>query len=93
MRLVGASWGVIQRPFLSRSLGIGLTAGVLSAALLLGGVHWTMAQDSFLATVITRQTIIIMVATVFVAALLLTLVCTWLSVNRYLRMRENEMYR
>jgi len=93
MRLVGASWSVIQRPFLTRSLGIGLTAAVVASALLLGGVHWVVNQDAFAATIITRQTIIAMITVVFVAALLLTLVCTWLSVNHFLNMRENEMYR
>ncbi|MBQ9191812.1 MAG: permease-like cell division protein FtsX [Bacteroidaceae bacterium] len=93
MRLVGASWSVIQRPFLSRSLGIGLTAAILSSALLLGGIHWMMQQDDFAATIITRQTIIIMLATIFAAALLLTLVSTWLCVNHFLHMRENEMYK
>ena len=93
MRLVGASWAFIQRPFLSRSLAIGLTAAVLATAFLLGGVHWARQQDAFVQTIICPQTIIIMVATVFVAALLLSVVCTWLSVNHFLNMRENELYR
>ena len=93
MRLVGASWSVIQRPFLRRSLGIGLTAAVISSALLMGGIHWMMQQDEFAAAIITRQTIIIMLATIFAAALLLTLVSTWLCVNHFLNMRENEMYK
>lgn len=93
MRLVGASWSVIQRPFLIRSLGIGLTAAFLSSVLLLGGVHWVVNQDSYAAAIITTQTIIAMIAVVFMAALLLTLVCTWLSVNHFLNLRENEMYK
>ena len=93
MRLVGASWSFIQRPFLTRSLSIGLTAAVLASALLLGGVYWLRFHDDYAATIVTTQTIIIMVITVFVAALLLTLVCTWLSVNHFLHMKENEMYR
>ena len=93
MRLVGASWSVIQGPFLRRSLGIGLTAAVISSALLLGGIHWMMQQDEFAAAIITHQTIVIMLATIFAAALLLTLVSTWLCVNHFLNMRENEMYK
>lgn len=93
MRLVGASWAFIQRPFLSRSLGIGLTAAVLATAFLLGGVHWAWQQDAFIQTIITREIILIMVAAVFVSALLLSVVCTWLSVNHFLNMRENEMYK
>ncbi|MBO4801265.1 MAG: permease-like cell division protein FtsX [Bacteroidaceae bacterium] len=93
MRLVGASWAFIQRPFLSRSLGIGLTAAVLATAFLIGGVHWARLQESFVHNLFTNEILIVMVGTVFVAALLLSVVCTWLSVNHFLNMRENEMYK
>lgn len=93
MRLVGASWAFIQRPFLLRSLGIGLTAAILAIAMLASGVYWARLQDTFIQTIISPQIIIIMVATVLVAALLLSVVCTWLSVNHFLNMKENEMYR
>ncbi|MCR5180558.1 MAG: permease-like cell division protein FtsX [Bacteroidaceae bacterium] len=93
MRLVGASWSVIQKPFLVRSLGIGLTAAFVASVLLLIGVHGVLSHDTFAATIVTTSTIVTMVLTIFVAALLLTLVCTWLSVNHFLNMRENEMYK
>ena len=93
MRLVGASWTFIQRPFLSRSLGIGLTAALLATAFLIGGVHWARLQETFVHNLITNKTLIAMVGTVFVSALFLSVVCTWLSVNHFLNMRENEMYK
>lgn len=92
MRLVGASWSFIRWPFLKRSLGIGLVAAIIAIALLLAGVQWAVAQDSYIATIITRETIVAMVVTVLLAGLLLTFVCTWLSVGHFLRMKENEMY-
>lgn len=93
MRLVGASWGFIRWPFIRRSLGIGLVAATIATAILLAIVHWARMQDAFVATIITQQTIIAMVVTVYVAGLLLTFVCTWLSVGHFLRMKENEMYK
>ncbi len=93
MRLVGASWGFIRWPFIRRSLGIGLTSTLLADALLLAGVHWALQQDSTIATIVTRPIIAIMVTAVLVAGLLLTFVCTWLSVGHFLRMKENEMYK
>ncbi len=92
MRLVGASWAFIRWPFLKRSLGIGMVAAFIAIALLLLGVHWAEAQDAYVASLITRETIIAMVGSVLIAGLLLTFVCTWLSVGHFLRMRENEMY-
>lgn len=93
MRLVGASWGFIRWPFIRRSLGIGLVAATIATALLLGIVHWARLQDAFVATIVTRQTIAAMVVTVYVAGLLLTFACTWLSVGHFLRMKENELYK
>lgn len=93
MRLVGASWGFIRWPFIRRSLGIGLTAAVLADSLLLGGVRWAMMQDASMGTYITRGTVVVMLLTVLLAGLLLTFVCTWLSVGHFLSMKENEMYK
>lgn len=93
MRLVGASWGFIRWPFIKRSLGIGLTAAVLADALLIGGVYWALQKDAYIATIVDTNIIVIMAASVLVAGLLLTFVCTWLSVGHFLRMKENEMYK
>lgn len=93
MRLVGASWGFIRWPFIRRSLGIGLTAAILADGLLLGGIYWAFQEDEFIATILSHEIIIIMAGSVLVAGLLLTFVCTWLSVGHFLRMKEKEMYR
>ncbi len=93
MRLVGASWGFIRWPFIRRSLSIGLTAAVLADALLFVAIRWMMAQDASVSTIVTPSIIAVMAGSVLVAGLLLTLVCTWVSVGHFLRMKENEMYR
>ena len=93
MRLVGASWSFIRRPFLLRSMGIGLVASFLASVLLLGFVHWALTYDEYVSAIITPAAVGIMVASVFVSGLVLTLVCTWISVGHFLRMREREMYK
>lgn len=93
MRLVGASWSFIRRPFLRRSAGIGFASSLLAAALLMAIVQSMLAYDPSVADVIDRDVILVMLAAVCAAGLLLTIVCTWFSVGRYLRMREHELYR
>ena len=83
----------IRWPFIRRSLGIGLTAAILADGLLLGGIYWAFQEDEFIATILSHEIIIIMAGSVLVAGLLLTFVCTWLSVGHFLRMKEKEMYR
>ena len=93
MRLVGASWGFIRWPFIKRSLGIGITAAVLADGLLLASVYWAFRHDLYIANIVSNEIVAIMAVAVLVAGLLLPFVCTWLSVGRFLRMREAEMYR
>lgn len=93
MRLVGASWRFIRWPFLKRSLGIGLTSAFVAGALLCGGICYLLKHDQSMQQVITPTTIGIMLAAVVTFGLLITLVCTAASVNHFLRMREEEMYR
>ena len=93
MRLVGASWSFIRRPFLLRSLGIGLTASLLASLLLLAIIRSMLVYDDAVATIITPTVILTILVIVIAAGLLLTLVCTWFSVSRFLHMRESELYK
>src|SRR5574344_261792 len=61
MKLVGASWGFIRRPFLMRSMWGGLLAGVIADIVLVFGV-------------------------------LITLLCAYFSINKYLRMKASTLY-
>ena len=92
MRLVGASWGFIRRPFMLRAMWIGLAAGILADAALLGGVHALLEYDPSMLEYVTVENICITLLSVLVFGLLLTLLCTFISVSHYLGMREGEMY-
>lgn len=92
MRLVGASWGFISRPFMLRAMWIGLAAGVLADLVLAGGLRALWQYDPSMTNYITYENIGITLISVLVCGLLLTLLCTFVSVNHYLGMRESEMY-
>ena len=92
MRLVGASWGFIRRPFMIRALWIGLTAGILADIVLLGGMRALWNYDHTMNEYITMENIGITALAVLVCGLLLTLLCTRISVSHFLGMREGDMY-
>lgn len=92
MRLVGASWGFIRRPFMMRAMWIGLAAGILADAVLVGGVHTLLQYDPSTIEYVTPENVGITLLCVLVFGLLLTLLCTFASVSHYLGMREGEMY-
>ena len=92
MKLVGASWGFIRRPFMLRALWIGLAAGILADGVLLGGIHALWQYDPSLTEYLTLENIGFTAIVVLVSGLLLTLLCTFISVGHYLGMHERQLY-
>ncbi len=91
MKLVGASWGFIRKPFIKQSVVIGLLASILAGLVLLGlwGFFFQMETTSN----VTWKVIVITGLTVLLFGLIITTVCSWLSVNRFLKMKAGELYR
>ena len=93
MKLVGASWGFIRWPFLRRSIGIGLLAALLAILVLGGCVYALYRYDPEVLTVITWQDMSITAVVVVVAGVLITSLCAYFSVNKFLRMKAGELYK
>lgn len=93
MKLIGASWGFIRRPFMLRSLGIGVIAALLANGILMAMLHWMTKYDHAILQFLPRENIIIMAACVLAFALIITLTCTFASVTHFLRMREHDLYK
>lgn len=92
MKLVGAKWSFIRRPFLVRGFWIGLISALVADAVILAGIYWASRYDSSVLHYVTQQNIIITVVSVIVIGLLLSLVCTYFSVTHCLKMRRSELY-
>jgi cell division transport system permease protein len=92
MKLVGASWAFICRPFIQKALLLGIIAAISASALLFFGIHSLKQYEPDITTVITYQTLAIVAASVFCFGILITTLCTYVSLRRYLRMSSNELY-
>lgn len=92
MKLVGAGWGFIRRPFMVRSFNLGFLSGLFADALLYGGIQALLRQDSSFAQYIHTDMLVAVGAAVLLFGLLLTLGCTYFSVGRCLRMKAGELY-
>lgn len=92
MKLVGATRGFIRRPFMNRSFWLGVISSLLANAILYAGVRTVLHYDATVGQYIDDQLLIIVGAAVLLFGLLLTLVCTYFSVNKYLRLKANDMY-
>lgn len=93
MKLVGASWGFIRRPFVRQAVGIGLLAALL-ACMALGGCVWALYNyEPDILIVLTWQVMAVTGATVFLFGIIITAFCAGISVNKFLRMKAGDLYK
>lgn len=92
MKLVGASWSFIRRPFLARNLWMGLLSGLLADGILLAAAMWLLKVDAELQEIITLNIMVIVMAAVLVFGVVLTFLCAYMSINKYLRMKVDNLY-
>lgn len=93
MKLVGASWGFIRRPFMRRAFVIGVVAALLACAALGGGVYALYNYEPSIETVITWKELAVTGAAVVVFGIVITLLCSYFAVNRFLKMTAGELYK
>jgi len=92
MKLVGASRGFIRRPFMVRGFWQGVLAGLLAICLICGGLYWGLTYEPQLSQVIDLRTLLVVCAAVMGFGVIITMVCAFFSVNKYLSMDENALY-
>ena len=92
MKLVGAKWSFIRKPFLVRNLWIGLISGLLTIITLWAGVSWAAAREPWLEILKATDVMLPTMAVVLGVGLLITCFCALHSVNRFLRMKAGELH-
>lgn len=92
MKLVGATWGFIRRPFLMHNLKIGLLSAILANMLLAAGVYLVWTHEPAIATVLPPVHLAAVAMGITLFGIIICVMCAYLSVNRFLRMRSNDLY-
>lgn len=96
MKLVGAKWSFIRRPFLLQALRIGIVAVLIAGGILGGGLYYMQfvagSGGIYFNQLVTPQVWAATLGVIVVCGLLLTLWCAYVSVNRHLRMSTSEMF-
>lgn len=93
MKLVGASWGFIRRPFIIQSLSIGLIGTITADSLIVAGTYALLRYEPDMNEVITSQILYITVGIVTTFGILFSLICYYLSVNKFLGMEADKLYK
>ena len=92
MKLVGATKWFIIRPFLGRSPLQGLVAGIVAVLLFVGvlfGLQYSLPGFEIMAQI---SMVVIIAAAMVVAGVALSMLFTFVAVNKCVNMRSNKLY-
>ena len=92
MKLVGAKWSFIRKPFIRRNLWIGLASAFLTCIMIWYGLQIGLKYEPWLIMLAEPKIIIPVFVVVTLIGLLITGVCALHSVNRFLRMKSGELH-
>lgn len=93
MKLVGASWGFIRRPFVSNAIMIGVIAALLACVVLGGCMYALYCYEPEILTLLTWREMAITGISVFLFGIIITAICANISVNKFLKMKAGELYK
>ena len=93
MKLVGASWGFIRAPFLRRAVVEGLVSALLAIAALGVGLCLLYDYEPDITKVLSWDVLVITAGVMLAFGVLIATFCSWLSVNKFLRMKAGDLYK
>ena len=93
MKLVGASWGFIRKPFMKQALLVGVIAALIAIAVLGGCMYALYYYEPNIISIITWRELTITAVAVLLFAIIITAACSYISVNKFLRMSAGELYK
>lgn len=93
MELVGAKPRFIRKPFLLKGLLFGLIGGLIADVLLIGIIFWVGKTFSQIIRPEFYQTYGIFLVAVLVFGILLSFVCTFISMFRLMYLKTEKLYR
>ena len=92
MQLVGATRTFIRKPFLIRSIYHGVLAALTAMLLLMGLLYLVEKEFLMLFSFESTKLLAVLGVLLIIAGILINLVSTYLSVNRYLGISEDKLY-
>jgi cell division transport system permease protein len=92
MELVGASWGFISKPFLKRSFWHGLLCGCLAIGALSLLLYLVFKEVPDSSDFLYIPGVVVLFGGLLLLGILITVLSTYYVVNKYLRMRVDDLY-
>jgi cell division transport system permease protein len=92
MQLVGATQGFIRKPFLIQSAIHGLIAALVAMSLLMGMLYLIEKEFLLLFSFESTYLLFLLGAAIIVTGVMINVISTFFSVNKYLSISEDKLY-
>lgn len=92
MQLVGATSGYIRGPFLRQSIFQGVVSSIIGLALLMTLFFALNNTLESIEITFTPMSFLILLGSIFVLGIFITVISTWFALNKYLRMKLDDLY-
>jgi len=92
MKLVGATSGFIRRPFVVNNIFTGIIAGIIADIIIFMMLTYFSSEYAELRPVISNTDIIIIFTAVILLGVIITSIATAFAVNRYVKMKSDQLY-
>ncbi len=92
MQLVGATRGFIRKPFLVQSAVHGLLAALVAMSLLMGLLYLIEKQFFLMFSFESTYLLLLLGISIVITGILINIISTFFSVNRYLSISEDKLY-
>jgi cell division transport system permease protein len=92
MQLIGATRAFIRRPFIMQSALHGLIAALVAMCLLMGLLYLIEKEFFLLFTFKSTNLLLLLGVSLIIIGILINIISTFFSVNRYLSISEDQLY-
>ena len=92
MQLVGATSRYIRKPFLLQSIFQGIVSAIIGLALLMLLVYIINNLLETIEIALSLERLLLLYASVILIGIIITFVSTWFALNKYLRMKMDDLY-
>ncbi len=92
MQLVGATNSFIRKPFILRSILHGFYGAIFANAMILLFLYWINNQLEEVANVLDYKLMIVLFLIIMAIGVLINIISTFFSLNKFLKLRTDELY-
>jgi len=92
MRLVGATNGFIQKPFLVKGIYQGIYSSIFAVFMLIGSIQLIQSETASILNITDLKIIGIIFILIFISGFLLSGISTFFAVRKFIHQKENELY-